>query len=147
MGDIQIREMEQDGDFALWFSELLADAEETDESGRAAEDRYLVLSNDIGDWIGGLHFTLRGGVAHLEDLAVLPSERHQGHAHRLLAAFEGHAVEAGAHLAEFWTDDLESESLLGAFGWRVVLRREGYIGHRTWALMEKSLRAAADDTD
>ena len=143
MGDIQIREMEQDGDFALWFSELLADTD-AEATGRAAEDRYLVLSNEIGDWIGGLHFTLRGGVAHLEDVAVLASERHQGHAHRLLAAFEGHAIEAGAHLAEFWTDDIESESLLGALGWRVVLRREGYIGHRTWALMEKGLPAESD---
>jgi GNAT superfamily N-acetyltransferase len=139
MGDTQIREMEQDSDFALWLSELLAEADETEESGRAAEDRYLVLSNDIGDWIGGLHFTMRGGVAHLEDLAVLPSERHQGHGHRLLAAFEGHALEAGAHLAEFWTDDLGAEALLAALGWRVVLRREGYIGHRTWVLMEKGL--------
>ena len=144
MGDAQIREMEQDGDFALWFSELLADAGEAEDSDRAAEDRYLVLSNDIGDWIGGLHFTLRGGVAHLEDVAVLPSERHQGHAHRLLAAFEGHAVEAGAHIAEFWTDDLESEALLGALGWRVLLRREGYIGHRTWVLMEKALQPDRD---
>jgi GNAT superfamily N-acetyltransferase len=144
MGDAQIREMEQDGDFALWFSELLADAEEAEQGDRGAEDRYLVLSNDIGDWIGGLHFTLRGGVAHLEDLAVLPSERHQGHAHRLLAAFERHALEADAHLAEFWTDDLEAEGLLGALGWRVLLRREGYIGHRTWVMMEKALRPDPD---
>jgi GNAT superfamily N-acetyltransferase len=144
MGDAQIREMEQDGDFALWFSELLADAEEAEQGDRAAEDRYLVLSNEIGDWIGGLHFTLRGGVAHLEDLAVLPSERHKGHAHRLLAAFEGHALEAGAHLAEFWTDDLGAEGLLGALGWRVLLRREGYIGHRTWVMMEKALRPDSD---
>ncbi len=144
MGDIQIREMEQDGDFALWFSELLAETEEAEESGRAAEDRYLVLSNDIGDWIGGLHFTLRGGIAHLEDVAVLPSERHQGHAHRLLAAFEGHAGEAGAHLAEFWTGDLESEALLSALGWHVVLRREAYIGLRTWVLMEKRLHPETD---
>jgi hypothetical protein len=42
-------------------------------------------------------------------------------------------------LAEFWTDDLESEGLLGALGWHVLLRRGGYIGGRTWALMEKEL--------
>jgi hypothetical protein len=34
MGDIQIREMEQDGDFALWFSELLAETEDVEASGR-----------------------------------------------------------------------------------------------------------------
>jgi hypothetical protein len=44
-------------------------------------------------------------------------------------------------LAEFWTDDLESEGLLAAMGWRVVLRRPGYIGGRTWVLMEKELGA------
>jgi GNAT superfamily N-acetyltransferase len=98
-----------------------------------------VLSNEIGDWIGGLRFSLRGGVANVLDVAVVPAERHQGHAHRLLAAFETHANEAGAHLAEFWTDDLESEGLLGALGWQVLLRRRGYIGGRTWVLMEKGL--------
>jgi hypothetical protein len=72
-------------------------------------------------------------------VAVVESERHQGHAHRLLAAFEERSTETGAHLAEFWTDDLQSEGLLGAMGWRVVLRRPGYIGGRTWALMEKEL--------
>jgi len=56
-----------------------------------------------------------------------------------LAAFEERSREAGAHLAEFWTDQLESEGLLGAMGWQVVLRRPGYIGGRTWVLMEKGL--------
>jgi len=56
-----------------------------------------------------------------------------------MAAFEERSAEAGAHLAEFWTDDLGSEGLLAAMGWRVVLRRPGYIGGRTWVLMEKSL--------
>ncbi|HEU5169663.1 MAG TPA: GNAT family N-acetyltransferase [Gemmatimonadales bacterium] len=144
MGDVKIREMEQDGDFAAWFSDLLAEAEEAEQLGSAGEDRYLVLSNDIGDWIGGLHFSLRGGVAHLENVAVLPSERHQGHAHRLLVAFEAHAAEAGAHIAEFWTDDLQSEPLLAALGWQVVLRREGYIGRRTWVLLEKELGTDGD---
>jgi GNAT superfamily N-acetyltransferase len=139
MGELKIREMEQDGDFAGWFSELVAETEEAAGWGNPINDRYLVLSNEIGDWIGGLRFSLRGGVANLLDVAVVETERHQGHAHRLLAAFEERATETGAHLAEFWTDDLESEGLLGALGWRVVLRRPGYIGGRTWALMEKDL--------
>ena len=122
MGDIEIREMEQDGDFALWFSELLADTEEFEASGRAAEDRYLVLSNEIGDWIGGLRWSLRGGVAQIIDVGVLPRERHQGHAHRLLAAFEARAVEQDAHLLEFWTDFIGEEDLLEALGWRGRLR-------------------------
>jgi N-acetylglutamate synthase-like GNAT family acetyltransferase len=72
-------------------------------------------------------------------VVVLPQERHRGHAHRLLSAFEQRAVESGAHLAEFWTDDSRSEGLLAALGWRRIFLREGYIGQRTWSLMEKTL--------
>jgi GNAT superfamily N-acetyltransferase len=101
MGELIIREMEQDGDFAAWYSELIE--QEEDASGRSGgpEQRYLMLSNEIGDLIGGLRYWLRGGVAHLVDVVVLPQERHRGHAHRLLAAFEERAVDGGAHLAEF----------------------------------------------
>ena len=139
MSELKIREMEQDGDFSAWFSDLVAEDGDAAGWGSPVNDRYLVLSNEIGDWIGGLRFSLRGGVAHLLDVAVLPGERHQGYGHRLLAAFEDRSNEAGAHLAEFWTDDLNSEGLLSALGWRTVLRREGYIGGRPWVLMEKPL--------
>ena len=70
---------------------------------------------------------------------VLPEERHQGHAHRLLAAFEDRAIEAGAHLAEIWTET-RSEGLLAALGWWIFLHREDYIGGQIWALMEKGSR-------
>jgi N-acetylglutamate synthase-like GNAT family acetyltransferase len=72
-------------------------------------------------------------------VVVLPQERHRGHAHRLLSAFEQRAVESGAHLAEFWTDDARSEGLLAALGWRRIFVRDGYIGRRPWSLMEKML--------
>jgi N-acetylglutamate synthase-like GNAT family acetyltransferase len=72
-------------------------------------------------------------------VVVLPQERHRGHAHRLLSAFEERAVDSGAHLAEFWTDDPRSEGLLAALGWRRIFMRDGYIGQRTWSLMEKTL--------
>jgi GNAT superfamily N-acetyltransferase len=140
MSELIIREMGQDEDFSAWFSELL-DQEGGTTTGFAGplDEHYLILSNEIGDWIGGLRYWLRGGVAHLVDVVVLPQERHKGHAHRLLAAFEERAAEAGGHLAEFWTDDQRSEGLLGALGWRCILQRQDYIGHRTWALMEKRL--------
>ena len=74
------------------------------------------------------------------DVVVLPQERHRGHAHRLLAAFEERAVEAGAHLAEFWTDDARSEGLLAALGWRrMFTARAIYLGRQPWTLMEKRL--------
>jgi GNAT superfamily N-acetyltransferase len=139
MSELTIRDMEQDGDFAAWFSELLEQEEDTAGWSSVLDERYLILSNEIGDWIGGLRFWLRGGVAHLVDVVVLPSERHRGHAHRLLAAFESRAVDAGAHLAEFWTDDERSEGLLAAMGWRRIFQRDGYIGGRSWSLMEKPL--------
>jgi GNAT superfamily N-acetyltransferase len=137
MGELSIREMEQDGDFAAWYSELIEQEEEAAGRSGGPEERYLILSNEIGDWIGGLRYWMRGGVAHLVDVVVLPQERHRGHAHRLLAAFEERAVDSGAHLAEFWTDDERSEGLLAALGWNAVFHREDYIGRQVWSLMEK----------
>jgi GNAT superfamily N-acetyltransferase len=139
MSELTIRDMEQDEDFASWFSEILEMEEDPGGWSSTLDERYLILSNEIGDWIGGLRFWLRGGVAHLVDVVVLPQERHRGHAHRLLSAFEQRAVEAGAHIAEFWTDDSRSEGLLAALGWRRIFVRDGYIGRRSWSLMEKTL--------
>ena len=141
--EVIIRDMEKGEEFAEWFAELLL--RHDDETGLDVhrDDRYLVLSNEIGDWIGGLRYSLQGGVAHLLELAVAPDERHQGHAHRLLQAFEGRSIESGAHLAEFWTDDSRSEGLLAALGWRRIFVREGYLGRRTWSLMEKALSQTA----
>jgi GNAT superfamily N-acetyltransferase len=141
MSELTIREMGQDEDFAAWFSELLEQEDDPAVWTGGLDEHYLILSNEIGDWVGGLRYWLRGGVAHLVDVVILPQERHQGHAHRLLAAFEERATEAGAHLAEFWTDDTRSEGLLAALGWRKIFQRDDYIGHRTWALMEKPLGA------
>src|SRR5574337_925215 len=122
MSELTIREMRQDEDFGHWLQELLE--QEGGERWEPADDRYLVLSNEIGDWIGGLHFTLRGGVAQLLDIGIAPGERRQGHAHRLVAAFEERAREEGAHVAEFWTDDLRAEGLLAALGWNRVMERQ-----------------------
>jgi GNAT superfamily N-acetyltransferase len=141
MSELTIREMGQDEDFAAWFSELLEQEDDPAVWTGGLDEHYLILSNEIGDWIGGLRYWLRGGVAHLVDVVVLPQERHQGHAHRLLAAFEERAADAGAHLAEFWTDDTRSEGLLAALGWRCMYQRSDYIGHRSWSLMEKRLDA------
>ena len=141
MSELTIREMGQDEDFSAWFSELLEQEDATTGSAGGMDEHYLILSNEIGDWIGGLRYWLRGGVAHLVDVVVLPQERHRGHAHRLMAAFEERAAEAGGHVAEFWTDDQRSEGLLGALGWRRIFQREDYIGHRAWSLMEKRLGA------
>lgn len=142
MSDITIREMEQDEEFAAWFADLLTEEDAVEGTSVRAEDRYLVLSSEIGDWVGGLRYSLQGGVAHLVEVAVAPAERRQGHAHRLLDAFEESASAHGAHLAEFWTDDQRSEALLTALGWRRILARPGYIGGRTWYLMEKSFAKA-----
>lgn len=139
MSELTIREMENGEEFADWFADLTLREEEASELGAHLEDHYLILSNEIGDWIGGLRYTLRGGVAHIQDIAVRPEERHQGHGHRLLAAFEARVRETGAHLAEFWTDDVNGESDLLQHGYRRVFRRDDYIGGRSWTLMEKPL--------
>lgn len=139
MSELIIREIGQDDDFGHWFHDLL-EGQAAESSIGPTDDRYLVLSNEIGDWIGGLRFSLRGGVAQLIEIGVTPAERSQGHAHRLLAAFELRATEEGAHLAEFWTDDLGAEGLLAALGWHRVMLRENYLGGRAWLLMEKRLK-------
>jgi GNAT superfamily N-acetyltransferase len=143
MSEVTIREMDQNEDFTAWYWEHLE--EELDAAGASDEvdQHYLILSNEIGDWVGGLRYWQRGGVAHLMDVLVLPDERHQGHAHRLLAAFEERAIEHDAHLAEFWTDDIRSEGLLAAMGWRCIFRRNNYIAGKEWALMEKRLAGSA----
>lgn len=147
MAELTIREIDQDEEFSDWLGEVLHN--EADATGEAfqSEDHHLVLANEIGDWIGGLRYALRCGVAHLMELAVVAEERHQGHAHRLLAAFEEHASMSGAHLVEFWTQDLRSEALMAAFGWRRVWERPDYIGGETWYLLEKIIEPADDDAD
>lgn len=142
MDDLRIREAGQDEEFASWFDDFLRAAGAEADEPTAVDDHYLVLTDEIGDWIGGLRYTVRGGVAHLLGILVRPEVRHQGHAHRLLLAFEEHARGEGAHLAEFWTGEVESEGLFAALGWRRVLEREGYIGGRTWLLLEKALPTA-----
>ena len=139
MSELTIREMEGGEEFADWFADLTQREEEATGDPLFLEEHFLILSNAIGDWIGGLRYYIRGGVAHVLDVAVRAEERHLGHGHRLLEAFEGRARENGAHLAEFWTDDLDGEPELLANGWNRLLRREGYTGGRTWYLMEKLL--------
>jgi GNAT superfamily N-acetyltransferase len=140
--DLKIRQVrEGEGEeFAAWLSDLTASTAESPDL--ALLERHLLLTDEVGDWIGGARFLLRGGVAHLVDIGVVPSERGQGHALRLLEAFEQHAREAGAHLIEFATDRFGIEPLLAALGWEVVVTRPGYIGGRTWYLLAKRLGPA-----
>jgi ribosomal protein S18 acetylase RimI-like enzyme len=84
-----------------------------------------------------VRYYVRGGVAHLLEFAVIEEQEHLGYGLRLLETFEGRAAEAGAHLLEFWTNDLESASIYSDMGWREVLQRPGYVGGDTWVLMEK----------
>jgi GNAT superfamily N-acetyltransferase len=137
--DLRIREMRDGEDFAAWLSDLTTNDPDT---YAALSDHHLVLTDEVGDWIGGIRFTMRGGVATVIDVGVVPSERGQGHALRLLEGFEQYAVDDGAHMIEFWTDQLSIEPLLAALGWRRVATRSDYVGGRTWHLLEKRLPSA-----
>ncbi len=136
---LKIRDMEEGEEFSAWLRELSEPAESEETIPEFPEEKHLVLTDEIGDWIGGLRWSLRGGVAEVLEVAVIPRERHQGLGHRLLAAFEERAREQGAQLLELWTDHEHEEGLLQALGWYRALRREGYIGGRTWYLLEKRL--------
>ena len=137
--NLTIREISDGDEFAGWLREVIEQSPSTPEGDLLQETRHLALTNEIGDWIGGLRYTLRGGVAHLADIAIVEPERGHGHAFRLLTAFEAHARGEGAHLAEFWIDDLRTEPLLSALGWERRLRRDGYWNGGTWYLMDREL--------
>jgi GNAT superfamily N-acetyltransferase len=137
--ELRVREIQDDEEFGVWLSELTHDYPVGGDM--ALEDRHLVLTDELGDWIGGLRFLLRGGVAQIVEIGVTPEERGRGHAIRLLEGFEHTARDAGAHLIEFWTDKTDLEPILGAVGWRRVATRPGYVGGRTWYLLEKHLAA------
>ena len=141
MSELTIREMENGEEFADWFADLTQTEEEATGDPLVLEDHYLILSNAMGDWIGGLRYTLRGGVAHVQDIAVTgPRSGTRGTGTGCCMAFEDAAREAGAHLAEFWTDDVTGEA--GVAGERLAAAwspATDYIGGTTWYLMEKPL--------
>jgi GNAT superfamily N-acetyltransferase len=135
--------MDQGEDFVSWFAELVERQDESTGAHLSYHDRYLILTDDLGDWIGGVRFFLRGGVAHLLEFAVEAAHEDVGYGLRLLEAFEQRARDAGAHLAEFWANDLDSAGIYEELGWREVVRREEYVGRGPWALMEKRLAPPA----
>jgi len=137
--NLTIRDAGEDEEFSAWLSDLVELHPGPHPGEGRLTDHHLVLTDEIGDWIGGVRYTLRGGVAHLVEIGVAPHERHQGHGLRLLAAFQDRALEHQAHLLEFWSDDLRSEGILAAMGWHWVFQRAGYVGGRTWYLFEKRL--------
>ena len=145
MGELIIREMDQGEEFAAWFHDLVERQDHDTGSQLRYDDHLLVLTNETGDWVGGVRYFLRGGVAHLLEFAVTESEEHLGYGIRLLEAFEGRAAEAGAHLLEFWTNDLESAEIYRDLGWTQVFRRPRYVGGEEWVLMEKDLHTAPND--
>ncbi len=135
--NLTIHEIEDGEEFSAWLGELLDNHPSTRLVDLSIEQRHLALANEIGDWIGGVRYTLRGGVATLMEIGVVPAERGRGHALRLLTAFQAHAEADGAHLAEFWTSTLQTEPLLSALGWKLRLTRDGYWNGARWYLFER----------
>jgi GNAT superfamily N-acetyltransferase len=137
--NLTIRDAGQDEEFSAWLRDLVELHPSAVTPGPPRSEHHLVLSDEIGDWIGGARFWIQGSVAKLEELGVAPHERRQGHGLRLLGAFEERDIEEGARLLEFWTDDLRAEGLLIAMSWSRVHERPDYIGGRTWYLFEKRI--------
>lgn len=132
-----VTEVSDDSEFGIWLEELTRDYPAAE--GIALEEHHLALTDDIGDWVGGLRFGLRGGVAQVLEIGVAPNERGQGHALRLLDGFEAAARSRDAHLIEFWSHQLGLEPILEANGWHRVLSRPGYIAGHTWHLFGKTI--------
>src|SRR2546426_10917909 len=95
MSELTIREMGQDEDFSAWFSELLEQEEGPTGSTGALDEHYLILSNEIGDWIGGPRGRLRGGGGHPGGAVVLPPHPRPGHAPPPVGGLRGRAAQAG----------------------------------------------------
>lgn len=144
MSELIIREMDRGEEFQSWFGDLVERQDSASGSHLKYDDHLLVLTNETGDWVGGVRYYLRGGVAHLLEFAVVEHEEHLGYGLRLLEAFEGRAAEAGAHLLEFWTNDLESAEIYRDLGWVSILQRPRYVGGEEWVLMEKALTAPSE---
>lgn len=140
MSELTIREMDRGEDFETWFADLVGKQDADTGSHLQYDHHLLVLTNAVGDWVGGVRYYLRGGVAHLLEFAVVEHEEHLGYGLRLLETFEARAGEAGAHLLEFWTNDLESASIYADLGWTQVVCRPRYVGGDEWVLMEKPLQ-------
>ena len=138
--DLTVREIRDDEEFGVWLSELAHDYPSAD--GSTFGDHRLVLTDELGEWIGGLRYMLRGGVAHVLEIAIAPEERGRGYALRLIEGFEAAAREHESHLIEFWSDNLGLEPILEAVGWTRLLSRPAYIGGRTWHLYEKRLESS-----
>lgn len=143
MSELSIREMDRGEEFATWFGDLVERQDTATGSHLRYDDHLLVLTNEVGDWVGGVRYYLRGGVAHLLEFAVVADQEDIGYGIRLLESFEARAVAAGAHLLEFWTNDLESARIYESLGWREVICRPRYVGGDSWVLMEKPLAPAA----
>jgi GNAT superfamily N-acetyltransferase len=139
MSELTIREMERGEEFEGWFEELVGQQDTATGSNLRYDHHLLVLTNEVGDWVGGVRYYLRGGIAHLLEFAVIQHEEHLGYGLRLLESFENKAAEGGAQLLEFWTNDLESAAIYADLGWQEVVRRPRYVGGDEWVLMEKAL--------
>lgn len=137
MSELTIREMDRGEEFEAWFADLVGKQDADSGSHLQYDHHLLVLTNGVGDWVGGVRYYLRGGVAHLLEFAVVEDEEHLGYGLRLLETFEARATEAGAHLLEFWTNDLESAAIYADLGWRQIVCRPRYVGGDEWVLMEK----------
>ncbi|TFH67039.1 MAG: N-acetyltransferase [Gemmatimonadales bacterium] len=134
--DLTVRESDEE-EFGVWLSEIAHDYPSAE--GSMLGDHHLVLTDELGEWIGGLRYMLRGGVALVLEIAIAPEERGRGHALRLIEGFEEAARAHEAHLIEFWSDNLGLEPILEAVGWSRLLSRPAYIAGRTWHLYEKRL--------
>ena len=100
MSELTIREMDRGEEFESWFSDLVGKQDADSGSHLQYDHHLLVLTNGVGDWVGGVRYYLRGGVAHLLEFAVVEDEEHLGYGLRLLETFEARATEAGAHLLD-----------------------------------------------
>ena len=98
-----------------------------------------LVASRAGRPVGALTYSHCGGVAHLGQVVVDPSQLLRGVARQLVAACEREAIAAGCHLLTAEVADFHPLGFFTKMEFRVVATFENEKFGRTWVRLEKAL--------
>ena len=134
MSELTIREMGQDEDFSAWFSELLEQEDATTGSPGGMEEHYLILSNEIGDWIGGLRVLAPGWSGPSGGRGSPAAGAASGPRPPADGGVRGASGRGGRARGRVLDRRRAVGRLLGALGWRRIFQRAAVASRRRLVL-------------